>query len=521
MAEKFFWSDQIVENIINSKGDKKEYACASGITPSGSVHIGNFREVITTDLVVKTLENKGKKVRFIYSWDDYDKFRKVPKNIPKSYEKYLGMPISEIPSPFGAGSYAEHFEKEFEKSLKKVGIKPLFIRQSIMYKKCKYAPLIKTAIEKKNQIKKIFNRFRKEPLEEDWFPITAYCEKCGKDFTKILSAEGYFVEYKCKCGFQNKIDYRKKGNVKLLWRVDWPMRWTYEKIDFEPGGIDHSVTGGSYSTAKEIVKKVFDFEAPLYQIYEWVRIKGGKEFSSSSGDALTLNEVEEVYEPEVIRYLFVGTKPKTAFQISFDNDVIKIYDDYDALEKKYYENKTNPREKRIYELSRLKVSKKKPERLGFRHLITVMQTGKDKGLNAESSKRAEKVRNWLEKYAGEDMRFKIQKKILIKLTQREKEALLKLRNVLAPKGVHQEGASTSTRSRDISKEMSTKGKKDLTEKELFNMFYEICQDVGMTNTEFFDVAYRVIINKKKGPRLANLILTAGKENIIKLLRGIK
>ena len=43
----------------------------------------------------------------------------------------------------------------------------------------------------------------------------------------------------------------------------------------------------------------------------------------------------------------------------------------------------------------------------------------------------------------------------------------------------------------------------------------------MTNTEFFDVAYRVIINKKKGPRLANLILTAGKENIIKLLRGIK
>jgi len=494
--EKFFWADQVAENIIKQKKNKKEYICASGITPSGTIHIGNFREVITTDLVVKALKDKGKKVRFIYSWDDFDRFRKVPANIDKSYEKYIGMPVSEVPSPSGKEkSYAEYFEKEFEKSLKKVGIKPEFIRQSVMNKKCAYAKLIKIALEKRKEIMKILNKYRKETLAKNWYPISIYCEKCKKDFTKIISSKNYEIEYECKCGFKNKIDFRKKGIVSVKWRVDWPMRWKYEGVDFEPGGIDHSVYGGSLTTAKEIVKDIFNGEVPIYQFYDWIGIKGGTVFSSSSGNALTLNDVEEVYEPEILRYLFVGTKPKTGFQISFDNDVIKIYEDYDALERKYYGKKANPREKRIYELSQLKLKKKKPEKNSFRHLITFVQIEKTQNLNPESKKRAEKVNNWLEKYAGEDMKFKVQEKISIKLNKKEKESLWELKNVLK--------------------------KKDHTEEELFNEFYEICKKVNIKNTEFFNAAYKVIINKTKGPRLASLILTVGQEKIIKLLNQIK
>ena len=148
MAEKFFWADEIADRIIKEK-NKKEYICASGITPSGTVHIGNFREVITTDLVVRALRDKGKKVRFIYSWDDFDRFRKVPIGINKNYEKYIGMPISDFPSPFDKKkSYAKYFEKQFEKSLKKVLVKPEFIQQNIMNKKCKYVGLIKIALDK-------------------------------------------------------------------------------------------------------------------------------------------------------------------------------------------------------------------------------------------------------------------------------------------------------------------------------------------------------------------------------------
>ena len=77
------WADQTAEKIIRERGDLDLYTCASGITPSGTVHIGNFREIISVELVVRALRDRGKKVRFIYSWDDYDVFRKVPENMPK------------------------------------------------------------------------------------------------------------------------------------------------------------------------------------------------------------------------------------------------------------------------------------------------------------------------------------------------------------------------------------------------------------------------------------------------------
>ena len=88
--DSLFWADQEARKIIKHTGDKKEYVCASGITPSGTVHIGNFREIITVDLVVKALENLGKKVRFIYSWDDFDRLRKIPGNLePKAQILYV------------------------------------------------------------------------------------------------------------------------------------------------------------------------------------------------------------------------------------------------------------------------------------------------------------------------------------------------------------------------------------------------------------------------------------------------
>ena len=488
--EKFFWADAIAERIIKSRDKKKKYTCAAGIGVSGTLHIGNFRDAITTDLVVKALEDKGVVARFIYSWDNYDRFRKVPKNVPKTHERYLGIPVSEVPAPKGKGNYSDYFEKPFEGSLKKVGINPEFISQSEMNKKCKYAKLIKLAIDKRKEIIEILDKYRKEPLKEDWYPVTVYCEKCKKDSTKVLGVEDYEIEYECECGFKSKFDFRKKGIVKLKWRTDWPARWLYEGVVFEPGGADISAAGGSYITGREISKQIFDYEAPIYQVYEWIKIKGGKEFSGSAGDALTVDDVLEVYEPEILRYLFVGTKPKSAFQISFDNDVIKIYDDYDALEEKYYSDKANAQEKRIYELSQVgEVAKKKPNKENFRHLITLVQIGQAKG------KRAENVKNWLEKYAGEDMKFEVQENVNVKLSKEEKEALIKLKEVLK--------------------------KQNLTEKKLFNEFYGICESVGIKNTEFFDAAYRVIIGKKKGPRLASLILAVGKGKIVRLLEEVK
>ena len=214
------WADQNAQRVITEKGNKKRYVVAAGITPSGRIHIGNFREIITVDLVNKALKDAGKDVNFIYSWDDYDVFRKVPIDMPDQnlLKKFLRMSITDVPDTMECRhkSYAEHNEKAVEEVLPIVGIKPKFIRQSVMYQKCAYAEEIKTAMQNTKKIKDILDQYRKEPLEKDWYPAAIFCEKCKKDTTKITDYDGeYDVTYKCECGFEDTFDIRKKGIIKL------------------------------------------------------------------------------------------------------------------------------------------------------------------------------------------------------------------------------------------------------------------------------------------------------------------
>ena len=63
-------------------------------------------------------------------------------------------------------------------------------------------------------------------------------------------------------------------------------------------------------------------------------------------------------------------------------------------------------------------------------------------------------------------------------------------------------------------------KNKFTEKKLFEEFYNICKEVDIKNTDFFKAAYRVLINKERGPKLANFILVLGKERVVGLLNKL-
>ena len=65
--EVMHWADQCARKVIEEHGDKDNYTVAAGITPSGTIHMGNFREIITQELVKRGLESLGKKVRFMFT----------------------------------------------------------------------------------------------------------------------------------------------------------------------------------------------------------------------------------------------------------------------------------------------------------------------------------------------------------------------------------------------------------------------------------------------------------------------
>ena len=160
------------------------------------------------------------------------------------------------------------------------------------------------------------------------------------------------------------------------------MRWSVEGVDFEPAGKDHHSEGGSFDTARLTSKEVFGHEPPVSFQYDFVRIKGGSgKLSSSSGEVVSLSDVLRFYQPEVVRYLFAGTRPNSEFAISFDLDVLKIYEDYDKIERGYFIKPDNPKkikkwekDARVYELSQVgAVPTALPYQIQIRHLTTLLQ----------------------------------------------------------------------------------------------------------------------------------------------------
>ena len=123
------WAENIAKQIIARRPDKDEYVCAAGISPSGSIHIGNFRDIATSYFVVQALRGMGRKARLLFSWDEFDRLRKIPVNVASvrgDMEQYVGMPYVDVPNPFGdalgAKTYAGYFEQEFMDSVNAFGI---------------------------------------------------------------------------------------------------------------------------------------------------------------------------------------------------------------------------------------------------------------------------------------------------------------------------------------------------------------------------------------------------------------
>ena len=361
-----YWADKLADEVIRRKPDKEEYVCAAGISPSGSVHIGNFRDIATSYFVYRALLKKGKKARLVFSWDEFDRLRKVPKNVSdylgnNSFEQYIGYPYVDIPDPFGKDeSYAAHFEKEFMESVKRFGIEMDYRYQAKEYRSGRYAEHVIFALKNRKKIFDILDKHRTqdatEEERENYYPVSIFCPHCHKDSTKIvsLSDDCTKAHYTCECGHEGDFDFTKDFNCKLQWKVDWPMRWMAEGVDFEPGGKDHASKNGSYDTAKDISREVFGYEPPLFQGYEFIGIKGnvnvGK-MSGSSGLNMTPDFLLKLYPPELILWLYAKTEPLKAFDFCLSDEILRQYFEFGKMLTSYMNGTADENTKRIMENS--------------------------------------------------------------------------------------------------------------------------------------------------------------------------
>ena len=506
------WADVLADDLLN---EKNKHILATGITPSGPIHIGNMREVLTTDAVYRGLLKKGADVNFIYIADDFDNLRKLYPFLPEKYQKYIGMPISEIPCPCGKHkSYADHYLSSFLNSLEEIGINPQVYKASEMYKSGMYKDVIITALENTEKIKSIIERISNRKLPKNWIPFNILCRKCGKITTAVPTFYNFpYIEYTCNCKIEDKVDVRVGGVGRLPWRVDWPARWKILGITYEPFGKDHGAAGGTHDTGKVIAEEIYNYPPPKYTMYEFILLKGKGAMHSSKGTALSAEEMLNMTPPEVLRYLLMRNQPTKHIEFDPGIGILNLVDEYDQQERIFFgleeEIKGLKDLERTYELSQpYKVPKKIPNQLPYRHLVTLVQISKKwidikkillrtKQIPDDLSKkdeeylksRAEHARFWIKYYAPNMVKFEVKDKMpKISLDDEEKKFLSNLKEIIS--------------------------KINWNAENIHNRIYESSEKTKIPIKSAFKAIYKTIIGQEKGPRAGYFLSNLNKDFVL-------
>ena len=515
------WAYEFAERIIRERPNEEVYTVAAGVSPSGFIHIGNFREIVTPYFVAEALAKLGKKVRFILSIDEFDRFRKVPGNIPGEYSKYIGMSYVDMPSPFSQGeSYAEYFEKRFLSELKELGIEVECIYQAKEYRSGRYAEKIKLSMDKRKEIFDIIDSFRTQDAEEgerdNFYPISIYCDKCKKETKEIVSYDQVSgdIVYKCACGHTQTINVLTARNIKLQWKVDWPMRWQAENVVFESGGMDHSTANGSKDVAVRISREIFGFEPPIYEPYNFIGIKGGgAKMSSSTGNVLTLTDLLKIYDKHMILWFYAKYKPMQNFSLAFDNDVIRYYSEFDRFVKMLFENRIDEGNKQILEFT--KVQESYLNYPNFSYLATFLpivnfntemlgELMKRENTDITSSYYAERLaraKYWVENYGKEyQVNLLAEKNFEFYNTLNEDEKLWIRKTIELLDGCYSNSDELMTELYGVVKYLNLEP-----------------QELKKVQKRYFEILYNLILGEKQGPKLGIFLMAVDNSKLKELL----
>ncbi|MET7391108.1 lysine--tRNA ligase [Streptomyces sp. NPDC005529] len=384
------WVSRFADEVIEEserRAPGKPVVVASGLSPSGPIHLGNLREVMTPHLVADEIRRRGYTVRHLISWDDYDRYRKVPAGvagIDASWAEHIGKPLTSVPAPAGSAhpNWAEHFKAAMTEALADLGVEYDGISQTEQYTSGVYREQVLFAMKHRGDIDAILEQYRtkkapakkqqgQKPVDEaeleaaegsgaaaeddgsstsGYYPYKPYCGQCGTDLTTVTSYDDETTElsYTCTaCDFSETVLLSEFNRGKLVWKVDWPMRWAYEGVIFEPSGVDHSSPGSSFQVGGQIVG-LFGGKQPIGPMYAFVGISGMAKMSSSKGGVPTASDALRIMEPQLLRWLYARRRPNQSFKIAFDQEIQRLYDEWDKLAGKVADGSVLPADAAAY-----------------------------------------------------------------------------------------------------------------------------------------------------------------------------
>ncbi|WP_247730059.1 lysine--tRNA ligase [Halovivax limisalsi] len=370
-----FWADAVadrVEERVDSRieaGDRDPDApivIKGGISPSGVPHLGNVNEIMRGYFVADVLRERGHEVRQVFTADDRDPLRKLPRTLADldgnlvdlgdvdagALGRNLGHPYTDIPDPFGCcDSYGDHFATIIQQSADAVDVPIDLLSNTDLYEDGTLEGVTRFLLANREQAREVLSTYQDTvEADGDYVPFNPICENCGKITETVTSVDlddgddgtggdGGTVDYRCTdleagdrtiegCGHEGTATLREG---KLPWRFEWPAQWQALGVDFEPFGKDHAE--GSWPSGEDIARNVLGNEPPVPMVYEWFTLDGAA-FSSSEGNVILVSDVLDLIEPEVLRYFF-AKDPAKARDFSVER-LDQLVDEFDRFERIYF-----------------------------------------------------------------------------------------------------------------------------------------------------------------------------------------
>ncbi|GCF13324.1 lysine--tRNA ligase [Haloarcula mannanilytica] len=353
-GSRAFWADSVADTI-EARDPDEPVVIKGGVSPSGVPHIGHFNEIMRGYYVAEALRDRGHEVRQVFTADDKDRLRAVPRQLADldwnvvglgevdagALGRNLGKPYTDIPDPFGCcDSYGAHFTTLLRKSADLVGVDVEFVSNTELYADGEFEPVTRRVLERADRARDVLAEYQNK-VDDDYVPFLPQCANCGKITEGVTAVDlnAGEVDYVCAdveagdqtiegCGHEGTATLR---DGKLPWRFEWPAQWEILGVDFEPFGKDHAE--GSWPSGEDVAENVLDIQPPVPMVYEWFTLDG-EPLSSSSGNVITVDEVLDILEPEVFTYFFVKD-PRKQRDFSVEN-VDQLVDEFDRFERRYF-----------------------------------------------------------------------------------------------------------------------------------------------------------------------------------------
>ncbi|MEA2421042.1 MAG: lysyl-tRNA synthetase, class, partial [Thermoleophilaceae bacterium] len=410
------------------------------------------------------------------------------------------------------------------------GIKLAYRYQTSEFGSGRYDALLIQTLQKRDAIAEILyggiseKRRRERDLDfdayrTDFWPISVYSRFSGTDNTRITGYDGDAgISYRCEdSGRDDTIDLRRDHVAKLTWKVDWPMRWLAEDVAFEPGGADHAAPGGSFEMASAISRTVYDREPPVFMGYQFVGIRAeGTKMSGSTGLSVSPAQLLGIYEPALLKWLYLRRVPMAAFSLAFDTEVYRQYDEWDREVKAWRagdlaEDRVDAVEQALDGLPA------PPESLlPFRQVVALgqivqwspeaLQTlaeGLGSGGDPDAlAARADRARTWLERYNPDEILRLLDQpnsEFASELPEERRAHIRELHDALAAPG-ELDVPALEELVYGIPKQP------DLEKKEL-----------GRRQRRFFQDVYELLLGREVGPRLGTFLWALDRERVLRLL----